>query len=452
MQPPHASQFLDSNEIAALQERGVIIPQPALVCIGRDVPAGAIQAGAVLHPFCRLIGAGTRVDAGAELGPAGAVTLINSWVGAGAQIGTLGAVTLMDSTAGAGTVLGAGVSEESVFLGREDGGPEATTGFGFRTRKGTLYEEDARSAQHTDTKMTLLFPWVTLGSNLNWCDILVAGGTGGAAGLFTEIGSGCIHFNFTPRGDKATASLLGDATRGVFLDCPRLFIGGNASLLGPLSAEYGAVTSASGRLAGSIQAGLTPTQLPKDQPNPEFDPDVYGSVRRLVQSQLRFIAQLVALDAWYGEARSLLAAGQPDRETLYARAREAVRGNIEERIAKLGQLAGRMEASAARLEASLPGDSRIRQQRALAAEWPGMLTHLSNYEACQIPLPEPLRQALEERRPLPYTKAVQSLPNGARQSGKGWLVEIAALLATEQIMEKVPRLSRALRLGHRWRL
>ena len=98
-----------------------------------------------------------------------------------------------------------------------------TTGFGFRVRKGSLYEEASSSAQHTDTKMTVLFPWNPLGSNINFCDVILAGGTGPGLGYFSEVGSGTIHFNFTIRGDKATASLFGDVSRGVFLDRVHVF-------------------------------------------------------------------------------------------------------------------------------------------------------------------------------------------------------------------------------------
>ena len=91
--------------------------------------------------------------------------------------------------------------------------------------------------------MTILFPWATLGSNINFCDALLSGGTGPELGSFSEVGSGTIHYNYSIRGDKATASLFGDVFQGVFLDQERLFIGGNNSLLGPVKADFGAMTA-----------------------------------------------------------------------------------------------------------------------------------------------------------------------------------------------------------------
>ena len=88
----------------------------------------------------------------------GPATIENSWIGENAIVGNLGPVTLKDTVVGPQTILGSGVAENAVFLGKETMINDFTTGFGFRVRKGSLYEEDSSSAQHTDTKMTVLFP------------------------------------------------------------------------------------------------------------------------------------------------------------------------------------------------------------------------------------------------------------------------------------------------------
>ena len=231
------SDFYSSQELEQLAQRGVRILLPEQTAIRRDVDLQQLESGAVLHPGTRLQGQSTRILAGAEIGSGGYVVLEDSVVGPGAIVGAQGPVSLRHSWVGPQTILGMGVAEEAVFLGREHSGAPPTTGVGFRVRKGSLYEEGACSGQHTDTKMTLLMPWVTLGSNINFCDVLLAGGTGDPPSQFSEVGSGTVHFNFTIRGDKATASLLGNVCEGVFLRSERLFIGGNCSALGPLLAE-----------------------------------------------------------------------------------------------------------------------------------------------------------------------------------------------------------------------
>ena len=426
------------QELAALAARGVLLPAPHLVAIERDLPLEQIAPGAVLYPFCRLAGASTRIDAGAHIGPGGPATVVESWVGAGARIGTLGPVTLLRTTAGPGTVLGCGEAEDAVFLGKETQDTPFTTGHGFRARHGTLFEEDASCAQHSETKMTVLLPWVTLGSNIVWCDVLVAGGTGPGLGAFTEIGSGAVHFNFTPRGDKATASALGNAVAGVFLDQPRLFIGGNGSLIGPVQADFGALTLAGGRYAGHLTPGLNVPQAPEGR---GVNLEEYGSIRRVVTSQVRFIADLAALAAWYDQVRDVVALGQPERAALYRRGRAAVQANIQERIQQLHLLAQRMESSAARIQAHHATDPRIAQQRAFARAWPRWQAHLSAWEACLTPAPalliQSLHAVLDQGAPA-YTQAIRSLPPGAGHAGRGWLHALHARVAPPELLAEIP--------------
>ncbi|MEE8434387.1 MAG: hypothetical protein V3S64_06320 [bacterium] len=433
-------------ELEVLAQKGVHIPSPHQVYIARDVPLEAIAPGVALHPFTRLGGAGTRIDAGAVIGAAGAATLNDCWIGKEAVVGALGPVTLNGVAAGPGTVLGCGVAEQAVFLGKEAGDPDFSTGFGFRVRKGSLYEEDANSAQHTDTKMTILFPWVTLGSNINWCDILVAGGSGPEAGRFSEIGSGAIHFNFTPRGDKATGSLLGNVVDGVFLNEERLFIGGHASLVGPLNANFGAITGAGGRFHRNLRQGLNLAAPPSQEAESvSFDLEIYGSIYRIYTHQIEVVGQLCALDAWYGQVRGRLAANDPDQSGLYARGREIVRINVSERIAQLGALAGRMERSLALLRQEGDDDARIGQHRALLEHWPSIEAHLLTAWGRAVEAPAALLSALDDNAAQAggrYTRAIQALPPAAAEEGREWLRGIVADVASEHILTLIPPLRR----------
>jgi len=250
------SKYYSIEEIRKFQERGVQVLDSRSIFISRDVEPENILPGCIIHPCSRISGAKTQIHSSANIGVSGPATIENSWIGENAIVGNLGPVTLKDTVVGPQTILGSGVAENAVFLGKETMINDFTTGFGFRVRKGSLYEEDSSSAQHTDTKMTVLFPWTTLGSNINFCDALISGGTGPELGYFSEVGSGSIHFNFTIRGDKATASLFGDACQGLFLDQDRLFIGGNNTLLGPIKADFGVMTAAGARINGTLAPGL----------------------------------------------------------------------------------------------------------------------------------------------------------------------------------------------------
>lgn len=398
------------NELHALTEKGVKLVSPGQVYVSRAVSLERIHPGVVLHPFVRLEGEQT-------------------FLAPGCVVGNLGPVTLKDTWCGEGTVLGSGVAENAVFLGKETSDTPHTTGFGFRVRKGSLYEEDASSAQHTDTKMTILFPWATLGSNINWCDLLVAGGTGPGLGCFSEVGSGAIHFNFTLRGDKATGSMLGNVPEGVFLDQTRVFIGGNGSLVGPVQGAFGALTGAGARYGGGLYAGLN--QPVVDMPV-EFQAEIYGSIHRLFISQMEYIAQLSALEAWYDQVRGAIAEEDPVRKTLYQAGGEMVRLNRIERIAQLGGLAGKMERSAHLLEKKALEDPRVVQQRALFDNWGKIEKALETYGQIEMPpaLKQGLGQTLEKEggakggKPA-YTKVIQRLSLEAKEAGRKWLTEMS---------------------------
>lgn len=431
-----------------LAGKGVIIPEPTQVVIGAEVPLDAISAGATLHPFCRISGEAMRIGAGAVIGLAGPATLENARVGEGCIIGELGPVTLKNVSCGPGTVLGCGVAEDAVFLGKESAENSFTTGYGFRVRKGSLYEEDASSAQHTDTKMTILLPWVTLGSNINWCDVLMAGGTGPGIGAMSEVGSGTIHFNFTPRGDKATASRFGNVVDGVFLDRPRLFLAGNGSMIGPLKADFGAITSAGGRFSGTLPGALnwngsTPTANSGAFDLP-YHLEIYGSVKRIYDSQLEYIGELAALDAWYAQVRALVAQGDAGRTALYAEGRRMVVLNIAERIVQLGRLAAAMDRSAALLQALAPKDARIAQQRALHDAWPRIESELQGFAAQADGMPAVLKQGLEDQGAKHggiHTRIIPALPEGAVAAGREWLAGIRGRVANGGLLALVPAIA-----------
>jgi bifunctional UDP-N-acetylglucosamine pyrophosphorylase/glucosamine-1-phosphate N-acetyltransferase len=86
------------------------------------------------------------------------------------------------------------------------------------------------------------FPFATLGSLINFCDCLLAGGT--SRKDHSEVGSSYIHFNFTATGDKVTPSLFGDVPRGVMLNQPPIFLGGQGGSVGPIRVGFGNVVSA----------------------------------------------------------------------------------------------------------------------------------------------------------------------------------------------------------------
>ena len=195
--------------VEALRARGVRILDSGQTFVDEDVDPARIDPTVTLYPGTRLHGRRT-------------------FLGPGATVGLEGPATLVDCVLGAGASIASGFAKGAVLL------RAAKLGANAHVREGTILEEEASTAHAVGLKQTILLSFVTLGSLINFCDLLMAGGT--SREDHSEVGSGFIHFNFTPwgrSGDKATPSLIGDVTGGVFLRQRRIFLGGQSGLVGP---------------------------------------------------------------------------------------------------------------------------------------------------------------------------------------------------------------------------
>jgi UDP-N-acetylglucosamine/UDP-N-acetylgalactosamine diphosphorylase len=206
------------TKIKELIKKGVDIPNPLSIDVGEEVNIDQISGTAVkIYPGCRIYGEKTVISSGVQLGVEAPVTVDNCQLGPKVE-------------------LKGGYFNKSVFL------EKASMGLGGHVREACLLEEQASGAHCVGLKHTILFPFVTLGSLINFCSCLMAGGT--SRKDHSEVGSSYIHFNFTPEGDKATASLIGDVPRGVMLNNPPIFLGGQGGMVGPLRIGYGNVVAA----------------------------------------------------------------------------------------------------------------------------------------------------------------------------------------------------------------
>lgn len=307
--------------LSTLIARGVHVPWPDQVVVEPDVDPGRIEPGARLEPFVRLAGSRTLVRSGAVLGAEGPVRIQDCGIGRNARIAS-------------------GTFTRCLFLDGVRFGPSG------HAREGTLFEEGASAAHAVGTKQTILLPHAVLGSNVNFCDALLAGGTG--ARDHSEVGSGFIHFNFTPfgpRGDKATPSLFGDVPRGVWLRERRIFVGGAAGVVGPLSVGFGSVLAAGSVYRRDRPEGVLALGEPIPGEERVFDP---GHVRRpgeKLRRNLVYLANLAALHHVYRMVRRALAAGDPFQAALVEMGVELLAASMEERLTQLRRFAEGLEAS-----------------------------------------------------------------------------------------------------------
>ena len=266
-------------KIDQLLKKGVKIPCPNSIEVGEEIDIDCISGiGVIIHSGCKIYGATTCI-------------------GHHTRLGYEAPVTLEDCQIGPDVDLKGGFFKKSVFLQKSNMGP------GAYVREGTILEEEANGAHTVGLKQTILFPFVTLGSLINFCDCFMSGGT--SRKDHSEVGSSYIHFNFTPNQDKATPSLIGDVPKGVMLDQEPIFLGGQGGMVGPCRLAFGTVVAAGTILrkdemrSGRLLADNTGKQI-----NMAFVKGQYHRPGRIVENNLIYIANLMALRIWYGRVRS----------------------------------------------------------------------------------------------------------------------------------------------------
>jgi acetyltransferase-like isoleucine patch superfamily enzyme len=276
MAMPHSHEYLE-NKLNTLETQDVTVIDRRQTYLDEEVEVRRISPGTVLYPGTRLVGSQTFIGPGAKIGTEGPAVVINSIIGQDAEIGS-------------------GYLNGAVLL------RNARIGSNAHIRPGTLLEEEASIAHAVGLKHTILMSFVSMGSLINFCDGLISGGR--SKKEHTEVGSGFIHFNYTPKGhsgDKATPSLVGDVVHGVFLRQPRIFLGGLSGLVGPQKVGFGSFT-----VAGQIlRKEVPPNRMFGDVPR-QVDKAFNATVEapgRVVRLNLEYIGQLTALKAWYGDVR-----------------------------------------------------------------------------------------------------------------------------------------------------
>jgi len=402
-------------KIEKLIQKGVKIPNPQGVEIGPEINIDRISGdGVVVHAGCKLYGSSTLILRGTTLGYEGPVTIENCQVGPQAE-------------------LKAGFFRNAVFL------KKASMGSGSNVREGTILEEESRVAHTVGLKQTILFPFVTLGSLINFCDCLMSGGTNRKN--HSEVGSSYIHFNYTPNQDKATPSLIGDVPRGVMLNQRPIFLGGQGGLVGPCRLEFGTVIA-----AGSIfrKDELRPERLlfggMGKSGNISFMPGKYYNIKRITVNNIIYIANLIALDHWYTHVRSqFLSDDFP--EPLFNGLKEKLDMAIAERIHRFKALSQKMSDSVkAYQDHAKESKSRLvlQQKNELYKRWTDLEENFKSHRDTEEKTS--LRDIFLEKVDIgiktkgkDYIAVIKGLSIEDKNAGTGWLQEIVNSINAEAL-------------------
>jgi len=310
---------MKKNIINVLKDKGVRIPNPESVHISEDVNPERISGENVtIFTGCKIAGSKSLIMKNSQIGYESSVTLENTLVGENCQ-------------------LKGGFFQDSVLAG------DNIFGSGAHVRKGTILEEEANAAHTVGLKHTILFPFVTLGSLINFCDCFMAGGT--SRQDHSEVGSSFIHFNYTPNQDKATPSMMGDIHQGVMLRSKPIFLGGQGGIVGPVRINYGCLTAAGSIIRKNelknnrilLGGSLKEMSFPREY-------YIYKNITHIFNNNIYYIAGLISLQLWYRYIRPLFIYDDFSK-ALIKGMQETLDDCIKERIYRLKDFCEKLETS-----------------------------------------------------------------------------------------------------------
>jgi len=393
------------DKVEALLKKGVRMTNPFSVEIGKEVNLDKIADSVTIYGAARIYGEETLIAQNVHLGYEAPVTLINCQLGAAVE-------------------LRGGYFTKSVFL------EKVTLGSNAQVRAGCLLEEQSGGNHTVGLKQTILFPFVILGSLINFCDCLMAGGT--SRKNHSEVGSSYIHFNYTPHQDKATPSLIGDVPRGVMLKEPPIFLGGQGGIVGPLKIDYGAVIPAGVICRRDFKAEEMLWSSPASpEKGKHFVAGVYSDISRKINYNIVYVANLLALRQWYRYVRREFFTKEKYGDDLYCGACNVLNDAVAERIRQISLFAQNIDnsvnAGSKKNKSGLSDRARLTSKQFLQ-NWPQMEEYLSvnNEDKISVKVKEKFVKGMQSlsNKGLSYLEAIQMLQPAQAQVGKDWLSSI----------------------------
>lgn len=388
------------DKIDLLIQKGAKVINPQAVSITDDVEIDRLNGkGVTLYPGVCIRGANTFIAEGAQLGLEAPVTIENCYVGPEVS-------------------LKGGYFNGAVFLHK------ASCGLGSHVRQGTILEEGAGIAHTVGLKQTILFPFVTLGSLINFCDCLMSGGTD--LKNHSEVGSSYIHFNFTPSQDKATPSLMGDVPRGVMINQAPIFLGGQGGLVGPCRIAFGTVIAAGTicRMDQLKENHLMFGSKTRSGTIP-YTPSGIVGLKRILKNNFYYISNLTALLHWCRRVRKMFV-GPLLPKQIFEGLIQTLRGAITERISQLEKMKRKLEATGA--GEGLP--------LLLSSQWPRISAVFQEMEINEgdVQYRDRFLTIIEQKihtLGLDYIKVIKNLSGDESRVGTQWLESIVEMAYAE---------------------
>lgn len=392
------------GKITELVEKGVTIPSPGSVVISDDVDTARISGkGVVINPGCVLKGSGI-------------------FIGNNTVIGSEGPAVLENVALSGNMTFASGFARDSVFLSGVSAGANS------HIREGCLLEEFSGTAHTVGLKQTILFPFVTLGSLINFCDCLMSGGTDRKN--HSEVGSSYIHFNYTPNQDKATPSIMGNVPDGVMMDRPPVFLGGQGGMVGPCRIAFGTVITAGSICRKDVlHEGRMVSEVHGRSVNTPRKSGFYSQVKRTFINNIFYIANIIALSAWYRNVRCLFISDDNYPEPVHDAALKVIESALKERKKRLLEFCEKMPAS---METYInhAGENAspdlLKQKKNLYSARNEIINVIddflkSDFKCHEMDLfMEYLIRSGHEKKSI-YHESIALLPPGIKKAGSDWL-------------------------------
>ena len=384
------------DRVAKLRDAGVDVWGPDRVYVSADVKLEYIETGATIH-HATLAGADLRI-------------------GRGTRIGASGHALVSDCQIGRDVELGAGSYEGATIL---DGA--RVRGYA-ELRPGTLLEEQVDAAHNVAFKNTVLTANVVTGSLVNYCDVFMSGGTSRAN--HSEVGSGVVHFNFDPRGDK-WSSLIGDV-RGVLLRSAPVFVGGQCGLVAPVQVDFGAVLAAGSVIRSDVGPERVHFEAAENGVIEDFDAEIYTGLKRKFLATAKVVGNLWVLDCWYEQVR--LAFADEDQKPLYQAARKQLTTHVSERVQRLMKIIDKLERSIEK--SSKTDDSRLQGlhgEHRMLIEQRRQIENLLTARPEAPEVPKAFLDAYEAARADGnHLEALRQVEDSAAAAAESWLLSVAS--------------------------
>jgi UDP-N-acetylglucosamine/UDP-N-acetylgalactosamine diphosphorylase len=130
------------------------------------------------------------------------------------------------------------------------------------------------------------------------------------------------------------------------LNNPPIFLGGQGGMVGPLRMGYGNVVAAGSVLREDVDM-QNKLIMSRSHPGKVVDliPRAYPGLSRVVENNVLYITNLIALQQWYIHVRKIFFENQEFGSLIFEGALEKLRMAKEERIRRLKDMASKMPVS-----------------------------------------------------------------------------------------------------------